>query len=83
MNRTNSASSRPSSTGSAHSVRNAGSNRDRGPNRKQDICIGEEVRIAICLAVERFRVDDSQKGIYFSICPIFVTPELLDMIIVT
>jgi hypothetical protein len=32
---------------------------------KYEICIGEEVKISVHLAVERFKLNDAQKGINF------------------
>lgn len=58
-------SPRPSSTSSAHSFQSFASSEDyqeRGPRRGQDICIGEEVKISIHLAMERFRMNESQRG---------------------
>lgn len=55
MQRQNSSSPRPSSCSSGDSF--------RGPKLKQEICIGEEVKISVHLAVERFKLNDTQKGI--------------------
>lgn len=54
MQRQNSSSPRPSSCSSGDSF--------RGPRPNQEICIGEEVKIAVHLAVEKFKINDSQKG---------------------
>lgn len=57
MNRQNSSSPRPSSCSSGDSF--------RGPKPKQEICIGEEVKISVHLAVERFKLNDTQKELEF------------------
>ena len=49
---------RPLSNSSANSFVSG----DRGPRPNQPICIGEEVRIGIHLAVERFSLNEAQKG---------------------
>lgn len=57
MQRQNSSSPRPSSCSSGDSF--------RGPRPNQEICIGEEVKIAVHLAVEKFKINDSQKVLEF------------------
>lgn len=39
-----------------------GARPDVGPKPNQDVCISEEVKIGINLAVERFRLNETQKG---------------------
>lgn len=39
---------------------------ERGPKLREDVCIGEEVRISLHLAIERFRRNEEQKGIQSS-----------------
>ena len=64
-------SPRPSSVGSAHSFQssssisagNGGGGRGARGTRDYDICVGEEVRIAIDVALERFRLSEEQKGL--------------------
>ena len=61
------------SVGSGKSNASGRSNKSRGPDRGirpdvgprpgQDVCISEEVKIGINLAIERFRMNESQKGI--------------------
>ena len=36
----------------------------RGPRQNEAACISEEVKIGINLAVERFRMNESQKGMH-------------------
>lgn len=36
---------------------------ERGPKLREDVCIGEEVKISLHLAIERFRRNEEQKGI--------------------
>ena len=54
-------SPRPSSVGSAHSSQSSG-NRHTG---QHDICVGEELKIAVDIALERFRLSEEQKGMCF------------------
>lgn len=35
---------------------------NRGPRLNQSVCIGEEVKIGVHLAIERFRFDETKKG---------------------
>lgn len=58
-------SPRPSSTSSCQSIQSNTSTRlaARGPRRGDDICVGEELKIAITTAVERFRLSEEHKGI--------------------
>lgn len=35
---------------------------ERGPKLNEAVCIGEEVKIGIHLAVQRFRLDPEQEG---------------------
>ncbi|XP_060076466.1 3'-5' RNA helicase YTHDC2-like [Ylistrum balloti] len=68
MQRADVASPRPSSTSSSQSFQSFASSedyQDRGPRPGQDICIGEEVKIAIHLSIERFRMNESQKELEF------------------
>lgn len=52
----------PSSNGSRpHS--NSSVQSERGPRTSEDVCIGEEVRISLHLAIERFRRNEELKGI--------------------
>ncbi|KAK7115641.1 3'-5' RNA helicase YTHDC2-like [Littorina saxatilis] len=69
--RRNSNQSRP---GSANQSRPGSANQNRpgsamsgkrGPRRDQDACIGEEVKIGIHLAVERFKFDENRKELEF------------------
>ena len=63
MSRPSSASPRPSSVGSVHSNHSNSSQSYTGSNRlRQDICVGEEIKIAVDIALERFRMNDEQKG---------------------
>lgn len=64
----------PSSAGSTNSGKNSrgkGTGLDRGvrphagPRPNQDVCISEEVKIGINLAIERFRMNESQKELEF------------------
>lgn len=52
-------SPRPSSVGSTQSSQSS-STRARG---KHEICVGEELKIATDIAIERFRLSEEQKGI--------------------
>ena len=52
-------SPRPSSVGSAHS--NQSSTKGSFRNR-HEICVGEEIKISIDIAIERFRLSEEQKG---------------------
>ena len=56
-------SPRPSSVGSNHSTHSSLNlplhNRGKGGG---DICIGEEIKIAIGIALERFRFSEERKG---------------------
>ena len=57
MNRPPSSDSpRPSSVGSSQSGRSS-----KGRSR-HDICVGEEIKIAVDIALEKFRLSDDQKG---------------------
>lgn len=38
---------------------------ERGPKLREDVCIGEEVRISLHLAIERFRRNEEQKELEF------------------
>lgn len=65
----NSNQSRPSSASSNASGRSGkgqkmdwGVRPDYGPRPNEAICISEEVKIGINLAIERFRLNESQKG---------------------
>ena len=54
-------SPRPSSVGSVQSSHSS----SRGGRKHQfDICVGEEVKIAVDIAIERFRLSEEQKGLY-------------------
>ena len=66
-------SPRPSSTSSSSSSQSSrnrapdtGVFPHRGPKPDQPVCISEEVKIGINLAIERFRLNESQKGIYLT-----------------
>lgn len=60
--------------GVSHSGRNSGQlssnniqahltmSASRGPRLDQAACIGEEVKIGVHLAIERFRLDEKRKG---------------------
>ena len=52
---------RPASVTSTHSGSNVST---KGPSSrgKNDICVGEEVKIAVNIALERFRLSEEQKG---------------------
>ena len=57
----------PSSNGSRpHS--NSSVQSERGPRTSEDVCIGEEVRISLHLAIERFRRNEELKGIVKLFC---------------
>ncbi|CAH1795870.1 unnamed protein product [Owenia fusiformis] len=58
MQRPNSASPRPSSVGSSSSG-------GKGKGLRHDICVGEEVKIAVDIAMEKFRIDETQKELEF------------------
>ena len=49
-------SPRPSSVGSSQSGRSS-----KGKSR-HDICVGEEIKIAVDIALEKFRLTEDQKG---------------------
>ena len=56
-------SPRPSSVGSTqsnHSGSNFSTKHGHGP--LQDICVGEELKIAVDVALERFRLSEEQQG---------------------
>ena len=61
-------SPRPSSASSTASSKSGRRGPDRGvqpgrgPRPNEDVCISEEVKIGINLAIERFRLNESQKG---------------------
>ncbi|KAL3867100.1 hypothetical protein ACJMK2_044331 [Sinanodonta woodiana] len=61
---------RPASTSSQQSIKSNSSgwsdqNRNRGPRPNQPVCISEEVKIGVHLAVERFRMNEEQKELEF------------------
>ena len=60
--RPSSASSNASSRSGRKSARSRGVRPDVGPRPNEDICISEEVKIGINLAVERLRMNEGQKG---------------------
>ena len=60
-------SPRPSSVGSAQSFQSSSSMAGRGGGGggrgfDHDICVGEQVKIAVDIALERFRLSEEQKG---------------------
>ena len=52
---------RPSSVGSTQSSGNV-STRASSSRCKNDVCVGEELKIAVNIALERFRLSEEQKG---------------------
>jgi len=52
---------RPASVTSTHSGSNV-STKASSSRGKNDICVGEEVKIAVNIALERFRLSEEQKG---------------------
>jgi len=52
---------RPSSVGSTQSGSNV-SNKAMSNRGRNDICVGEELKIAVNIALERFRLSEEQKG---------------------
>jgi len=52
---------RPASVTSTHSGSNV-STKGSSSRGKNDICVGEEVKIAVNIALERFRLSEEQKG---------------------
>ena len=66
LSRPNSASPRPSSVSSTQSNSSNISNKGGGGGRyRNDICVGEELKIAVDIALERFRMNEEQKGLYW------------------
>ncbi len=58
-------SPRPSSVGSTQSTHSSVSLALKPQGRgKNDICVGEELKIAVGIALERFRLSEEQKGVY-------------------
>ncbi|XP_013405922.1 probable ATP-dependent RNA helicase YTHDC2 [Lingula anatina] len=60
LQRPSSAGSRPASVSSSLS-----SSSTRGPRPNQEICVGEELRIAVDIALEKFRLNPEQKELEF------------------
>ena len=59
------ASSRPSSVSSVQSNASSSSHRGKKTKRKDDeISVGEEVKIAVEIALQRFRLSEELKGSY-------------------
>lgn len=57
-------SPRPSSVGSAHSNQSGSNLSTKAWSKgKNDICVGEELKIAVDIAMERFRLSEEQKGL--------------------
>jgi len=56
---------RPASVTSTHSGSNV-SARPSSSRGKNDICVGEELKIAVNIAMERFRLSEEQKGLYIT-----------------
>jgi len=54
---------RPASVTSTHSSSNV-STKASSSRGKNDICVGEELKIAVNIALERFRLSEEQKGQY-------------------
>jgi len=52
---------RPASVTSTHSGSNV-STKASSSRGKNDICVGEELKIAVNIALERFRLSEEQKG---------------------
>lgn len=52
---------RPSSVGSTQSGSNV-STKATSSRGKNDFCVGEELKIAVNIALERFRLSEDQKG---------------------
>ena len=60
-------SPRPESTSSCASVQsNTSALFHCGKKGEDDICVGEELKIAVATAIERFRLSEDQRGIYMS-----------------
>jgi len=55
------AAPRPASVTSTHSGSNV-STKASSSRGKNDICVGEELKIAVNIALERFRLSEEQKG---------------------
>lgn len=55
---------RPSSVGSTQSGSNV-STKATSSRGKNDFCVGEELKIAVNIALERFRLSEDQKGDMF------------------
>ena len=55
------AAARPASVTSTHSSSNV-STKASSSRGKNDICVGEELKIAVNIALERFRLSEEQKG---------------------
>ncbi|KAI0208497.1 3'-5' RNA helicase YTHDC2 [Lamellibrachia satsuma] len=59
-------SPRPSSVGSAHSNQSGSNLSTKAWSKgKNDICVGEELKIAVDIAMERFRLSEEQKELEF------------------
>jgi len=57
-------SPRPSSVGSTHSNQSSSSLSNKPWSKgRNDICVGEELKIAVDIAMERFRLSEEQKGL--------------------
>ena len=56
---------RPASVTSTHSGSNV-STKASSSRGKNDICVGEELKIAVNIALERFRLSEEQKGWYIT-----------------
>ena len=56
---------RPASVSSTHSGSNV-STKASSSRGKNDICVGEELKIAVNIALERFRLSEEQKGDYMT-----------------
>ena len=62
-------SPRPSSHGSSHSNQSGSNVSTKAWSRgKNDICVGEELKIAVDIAMERFRLSEEQKGLCNNRC---------------
>lgn len=50
-----------------------------GPKPNEDVCISEEVKIGVNLAVERFRMNEAQKGKFYfgTICNRYIYDQYI------
>ena len=55
-------SPRPSSVGSAQSTQSSNVSTRIAARSRNDICVGEELKIAVDISLERFRLNEEQKS---------------------